>query len=61
MPQPDASIPPVRPPLVQRFLDRLEQAGNKLPDPAMIFVLALALTLVASLLLASMSVMIPAS
>jgi aminobenzoyl-glutamate transport protein len=53
MPQPDASIPPVRPPLVQRFLDRLEQAGNKLPDPAMIFVLALALTLVASLLLAA--------
>lgn len=37
---------------MQRFLDRLEQAGNKLPDPAMIFVGALLLTLVASLLLA---------
>ncbi len=38
--------------LMQRFLDRLEQAGNKLPDPVMIFVLALVLTFVASLLLA---------
>lgn len=38
--------------LMQRFLDRLEYAGNKLPDPAMIFVLALVLTWVASALLA---------
>ncbi len=53
MPQPDTSIPPARPTRLQRFLDRLEQAGNKLPDPAMIFVLALGLTFVASLLLAA--------
>jgi len=38
--------------LLQRCLDRLERAGNKLPDPVMIFVIALALTFVASLLLA---------
>jgi aminobenzoyl-glutamate transport protein len=36
----------------QRFLDRLEYLGNKLPDPAMIFVLALVLTWLASALLA---------
>jgi aminobenzoyl-glutamate transport protein len=38
--------------LTQRFLDKLEYAGNKLPDPAMIFVWALALTWIASVLLA---------
>jgi aminobenzoyl-glutamate transport protein len=38
--------------LTQRFLDKLEYAGNKLPDPAMIFVIALVLTWVASALLA---------
>jgi aminobenzoyl-glutamate transport protein len=38
--------------LAQRFLDKLEYAGNKLPDPAMIFVIALGLTWVASALLA---------
>lgn len=38
--------------LLQRFLDWLEYAGNKLPDPAMIFVVALLLTWLASLLLA---------
>src|SRR5688572_9264413 len=38
--------------LTQRFLDKLEYAGNKLPDPAMIFVLALVLTWLASALLA---------
>jgi aminobenzoyl-glutamate transport protein len=38
--------------LMQRFLDRLEYAGNKLPDPAMIFVWALVLTWAASALLA---------
>lgn len=35
-------------PLTQRLLDKLESAGNKLPDPAMIFVLALVLTWIAS-------------
>ncbi len=38
--------------LGQRFLDKLEYVGNKLPDPAMIFVLALLLTWVASAFLA---------
>ncbi|HWN93834.1 MAG TPA: AbgT family transporter, partial [Methylomirabilota bacterium] len=41
-----------RPSLTQRLLDKLEYAGNKLPDPAMIFVIALVLTWVASALLA---------
>lgn len=52
---PDATAPlPAGPrTLTQRFLDRLEYLGNKLPDPAMIFVLALVLTWVASALLAS--------
>jgi len=38
--------------MTQRFLDKLEYAGNKLPDPAMIFVIALLLTWAASALLA---------
>jgi aminobenzoyl-glutamate transport protein len=41
-----------RPSLLQRLLDKLEYAGNKLPDPAMIFVIALVLTWIASALLA---------
>lgn len=47
-------LPPSSAPrsLLQRFLDGLEKAGNKLPDPAMIFVVALGLTFLASLLLA---------
>ncbi len=52
MPDTEASPPPVSRSLMQRFLDRLEQAGNKLPDPVMIFVIALAVTFLASLLLA---------
>ena len=36
----------------QRFLDKLEYLGNKLPDPAMIFVIALLLTWVVSAVLA---------
>jgi aminobenzoyl-glutamate transport protein len=36
----------------QRFLDVLERLGNKLPDPAMIFLLALVLAWIASALLA---------
>jgi aminobenzoyl-glutamate transport protein len=52
MPEPTPS-PQAKPGnLTQRFLDKLEFVGNKLPDPAMIFVLALALTWVASALLA---------
>jgi aminobenzoyl-glutamate transport protein len=40
------------PTFFQRFLNKLEAAGNKLPDPAMIFVLALVLTWIASAALA---------
>jgi aminobenzoyl-glutamate transport protein len=45
-----ALIPRTR---MQRFLDRLEIIGNKLPDPAMIFVIALAITWIVSALLAN--------
>jgi aminobenzoyl-glutamate transport protein len=51
MPSPDPQ-PTARRSFTQRFLDRLESLGNKLPDPTMIFVLALALTWMASALLA---------
>lgn len=37
--------------LLQRFLDNLERLGNKLPDPAILFVVALLLTWGASLVL----------
>lgn len=39
-------------PLTQRLLDKLEAVGNRLPDPAMIFVIALVLTWIASALCA---------
>ncbi len=53
MPEPEVVPPPSAPrSFLQRFLDGLERAGNKLPDPAMIFVVALALPFLASLLLA---------
>ncbi|MGZ8940883.1 MAG: AbgT family transporter, partial [Limisphaerales bacterium] len=45
-----ASVPRTR---SQRFLDRLEGLGNKLPDPAMIFVIALLITWAVSAMLAS--------
>jgi aminobenzoyl-glutamate transport protein len=38
---------------VQRFLNAVEWAGNKLPDPAFLFVWAMLLTMVSSLLLAN--------
>ncbi len=37
----------------QRLLDRLERLGNKLPDPAMIFVIAMAITWIFSAILSS--------
>ncbi len=40
---------------VDRFLDTVERVGNKLPDPAVLFVLALGITWVLSALLASVS------
>lgn len=48
------STPPLAPSgLSQRFLDAVEWAGNKLPDPAVLFVWALAITWVLSALLAN--------
>lgn len=46
MPNPNAAS------ITQRLLDKLEAAGNRLPDPAMIFVLTLVLTWAASAVLA---------
>ena len=40
---------------LQRFLDRLEWAGNKLPDPALIFVFALIAAWVTSAVLSQVS------
>jgi aminobenzoyl-glutamate transport protein len=42
-----------------RFLDLIEKVGNKLPDPAVLFLLALLATWVASLLLAGSEVRLP--
>ena len=39
--------------LLQRFLDGIERAGNRLPDPAMLFALLLAVVVVLSALLSS--------
>ena len=50
--QPPPETPP-RPGLVQRALNTIEWAGNRLPDPAMLFVWALLLTLLTSAFLAS--------
>lgn len=41
--------------LMQRFLNGIEWAGNKLPDPAFLFVWAILITVVASHFLASMT------
>jgi len=51
-PQDSASPPPHRPTILDRLLDFIERAGNKLPDPAMLFVIALLLVWVISALLA---------
>jgi aminobenzoyl-glutamate transport protein len=42
-----------------RFLDLIEKVGNKLPDPAVLFLLALLATWVASMLLAGSEVRLP--
>jgi aminobenzoyl-glutamate transport protein len=44
---------------MQRFLDGLEAVGNKLPDPAMIFVIALAITWIISAVLANVASKMP--
>lgn len=49
---PEAQPSPAPSSLGQRWLNRIERAGNKLPDPAAIFLLALALTWLLSALLA---------
>ncbi len=45
--------------LTERMLDFVERAGNKLPDPAVLFVLALLITWVASALLAGYGFEVP--
>lgn len=53
MPAPDhATTPPHRPTGLNRLLDFIERAGNKLPDPAVLFVIALLVVWVVSALLA---------
>ena len=46
--------------LVDRILAWIERVGNKLPDPALLFVYALGLTWIASWLLSGKSFMVPA-
>lgn len=46
---------PSRPGLVQRALDAIEWAGNRLPDPAMLFVWAWLATLIVSAILSSVN------
>ena len=53
-PQDPSSVPATRR-WFNRALDAVERAGNKLPDPAMLFVVALLITWVASWLLSGMS------
>lgn len=45
--------------LFDRFLDLIEKVGNKLPDPAVLFLLALLATWVASMVLAGAEVKVP--
>ncbi len=45
--------------LFDRFLDVIEKVGNKLPDPAVLFLLALLATWVASMVLAGAEVKVP--
>jgi aminobenzoyl-glutamate transport protein len=52
-PEPAACPPP--PGLVQKALNAIEWAGNRLPDPAMLFVWALLLTMVLSAFLATVN------
>ena len=52
-----ASLPKKR--LFDRFLDLIERVGNKLPDPAVLFLLALAATWIASALLSGREVRVP--
>jgi aminobenzoyl-glutamate transport protein len=49
--EPAAEIPTANP-WISRALDAIERAGNKLPDPAVLFLLALVITWVVSALLA---------
>jgi aminobenzoyl-glutamate transport protein len=48
----NAARPPVRPTALDRLLNFIEKAGNKLPDPAILFVIALLIVWALSALLA---------
>gem|GEM_PF-5966564 len=50
---------PAKRPVFDRALDVIEGLGNKLPDPAVLFLLALALTWIGSWLLAGTQVEVP--
>ncbi|MBE7499286.1 MAG: AbgT family transporter [Verrucomicrobiales bacterium] len=55
----DDVIKPGRPRVFDRLLDAIEKVGNKLPDPAVLFLLALGLTWIGSWLLAGTRVEVP--
>lgn len=52
--QPSPDSAPTRRPLVTRFLDGVERVGNKLPDPAMLFLLAMVAVWLLSALFSTM-------
>lgn len=55
LPAPAAAKTPPQSRLVDRFLNSVERVGNKLPDPALLFVIALVLVWIVSAALAQMS------
>jgi aminobenzoyl-glutamate transport protein len=59
VPMSDDVIKPGRPRVFDRLLDAIEKLGNKLPDPAVLFLLALGLTWLGSWLLAGTRVEVP--
>ncbi|MGI9275771.1 MAG: AbgT family transporter [Endozoicomonas sp.] len=50
-----AAVSGEKPPFIDRFLNGIEKTGNKLPEPAMLFVYGLAIVLVLSAVLSQMS------
>ncbi|PMH37520.1 aminobenzoyl-glutamate transporter [Vibrio sp. 10N.286.49.B3] len=49
------NAPPAKPSVMDRFLNGIERAGNKIPDPAILFFWALVIVWVASALLSNVS------
>src|SRR5690606_27549146 len=47
--------PPAAPTRIERILGRIERVGNRLPDPAILFLWLLGITLVVSALLSQVS------